>query len=93
MVTEIIFTLEVQEVEASSDISHQLDQFDWSAVIDVLLHSRFDQLHRVCVVLVCEKDTYPIASRLVKEDRFEVLRDRGILFIERGDSDSRSLEI
>ena len=74
MITELVFTLEVQE-------EYELDYFDWLGVIEVLLHSQFDQLRRVCVVLDCGDDIYPTFSKLVREDRFGALRDRGILFV------------
>ena len=75
IVTELVFTLQVEE-------EYELDYFDWSGVIDIILHSQFDQLCRVRVVLDCEDDIYFTVSRLIREDKFGVLRDRGILFIE-----------
>lgn len=82
VVTELVFTLEVRREEQwYPDISDQLDSFDWSGVIDVL-HSQFDQLRRVCVALSCENHIYPTVSRLVREDRFRVLHDQEILFVE-----------
>ena len=75
MVTELVFTLEVLE-------EYELDDFDWLGITDVLLHSQFGQLRRVAVVLNYD-DIYPSVSRLVREDRFGVLNDRGILFIEK----------
>ena len=77
MVTELVFELIVEE-------ETELDRFDWLGVVDVLLRPQFDQLRRVCVVLGhCKDDAYPTVSRLVREDRFGVLNDRGILFIEK----------
>ena len=75
IVTELVFTLQVEE-------EYELDYFDWSGVIDIILHSQFDQLCRVRVVLDCEDDIYFTVSRLIREDKFGILRDRGILFIE-----------
>ena len=75
MVTELVFTLEVLE-------EYELDDFDWLGITDVLLHSQFNQLRRVAVVLNYD-DIHPSVSRLVREDRFGVLNDRGILFIEK----------
>ena len=75
MVTELVFTLEVLE-------EYELDDFDWLGITDVLRHSQFGQLRRVAVVLNYD-DIYPSVSRLVREDRFGVLNDRGILFIEK----------
>ena len=75
MVTELVFTLEVLE-------EYELDDFDWLGITDVLRHSQFGQLRRVAVVLNYD-DIYPSISRLVREDRFGVLNDRGILFIEK----------
>ena len=75
MVTELVFTLEVLE-------EYELDDFDWLGITDVLRHSQFGQLRRVAVILNYD-DIYPSVSRLVREDRFGVLNDRGILFIEK----------
>ena len=75
MVTELVFTLEVLE-------EYELDDFDWLGITDVLLHSQFGQLRRVAVILNYD-DISPSVSRLVREDRFGVLNDRGILFIEK----------
>ena len=75
MVTELVFTLEVLE-------EYELDDFDWLGITDVLRHSQFGQLRRVAVILNYD-DIYPSVSRLVREDRFGVLNDRGILFVEK----------
>ena len=75
MVTELVFTLEVLE-------DYELDDFDWLGITDVLRHSQFGQLRRVAVILNYD-DISPSVSRLVREDRFGVLNDRGILFIEK----------
>ena len=73
VVTELVFNLDLGGRKP----------FDWLGVIDSLLHPQFGQLHRICVVLGCEDDVYPTVSRLVREDRFGDLSDRGILFIEK----------
>ena len=74
IVTELVFALQVRE-------EHELDYFDWSGVIDIILHSQFDQLCRVCVLLDCGDEIYPTVSRLIREDKFGVLHDQGILFV------------
>ena len=76
MVTELVFTLQLEEV------SH-LEYFDWLGVIDIIRHSQFDQLRRVCVVLDCGDDIYPKVSRMVRENEFRAISDRGILFVEK----------
>ena len=76
VVTELVINLDLGG-------EHQLDNFDWLGVIDALLHPQFGQLHRIFVVLGCEDDVYPTVSRLVREDRFGDLSDRGIPFIEK----------
>ena len=60
---------------------HELDYFNWSGVNDIILHLQFDQICRVCVLLDCGDEIYPMVLRLIREDKFGVLHDQGILFV------------